>query len=580
MQGKNGDMAYLKKYISKYWKKLGICLCFLMLEALCDLSQPALMSRIVDTGIRNRDMAFVLHMGLMMLGVTGLGAVGALVRNFLSSTVSQRFGGDLRADLYRKIQSLSYEVSARFDTASLVTRLTNDVNQLQNFANGMMRIFIKAPILCIGSIIMATLLDPQAALVLVVVVPCVVLIVVLGMRKGYPLFARVQAAVDGLNGSMRTYLGGVRVVKAFHRLDFENERFTRQNDGLCQAQARAMRTMAMFGPSVMMVVNLGIVAVLYLGGLRINAGSLEVGKVIAFINYMTQISFSLMAIFMVFTMFVRARASAERIGDVMNAEDTMPEPERFQPLKKEAQVRFSQVSFSYHVGGEPVLHDLSFSCKAGQTVGIIGSTGAGKSSLVNLIPRFYDPAAGTVEVFGTDVRQADSAELRRRIAVVPQKTTLFSGTILENLQWGDAHADRGKIEAASACAQAHDFITACPEGYETRLGQGGVNLSGGQKQRLAIARALVRRPDILILDDCTSAVDAVTEQKIRAGLRAYSQSLLCILIAQRITSVKDADMILVLDNGRIVGSGTHAALLQNCAAYRDIYASQFGKETV
>lgn len=570
-------MAYLKKYRMRYGKLFVICLCFLTLEAVCDLFQPALMALIVDTGIRDRNMAFVLHMGGIMLGVTGLGAVGAVGRNFLSSTVSQRFGGDLRADLYEKIQSLSYETASRYDTASLVTRLTNDVTQLQNFVNGLMRIFIKAPILCIGSMLMASLLDPQAAVVLLVVVPCVVAIILFGMRKGYPLFARVQGAVDGLNGVMRTYLSGVRVVKAFHRFDYEKERFAKRNDGLCGAQARAMRVMAMFGPSVMMVVNLGIVAVLYMGGWRINAGSLEVGKVMAFINYMTQISVALMTIFMVFTMFVRARASAERIGDVMEAEETLQEPASPKPLNQEAQVRFSQVTFAYHKGGEPVLHDLSFRCKAGQTVGVIGSTGAGKTSMVNLIPRFYDPSDGTVEVFGVDVREADTEELRGRIAIVPQKSTLFTGTILENLRWGDEHATRADIESAAKRAQAHNFITALPEGYDTRLGQGGVNLSGGQKQRLAIARALVRRPEILILDDCTSAVDAVTEQKIRTSLRAYSQSLLCILIAQRITSVMDADEILVLDGGRIVGKGTHAALLRECTVYQDIYASQFGK---
>lgn len=570
-------MSYLKKYIDRYGRLFVISLCFLTLEAVCDLFQPAIMSRIVDVGIRTRNMSFVLHMGGVMLGVTALGAVGAVVRNNLSSRVSQRFGGDLRSDLYTKIQSMSYETAARFDTASLVTRLTNDVTQLQNFANGMMRIFIKAPILCIGGIIMASLLDPQASVVLALVIPCVVVIVVFGMRKGYPLFARVQGAVDSLNSVMRTYLGGVRVVKAFHRFDYESERFARQNDGLCDAQARAMRTMAMFGPSVMMVVNVGIVAVLYMGGWRINAGSLAVGKVMAFINYMTQISFALMTIFMVFTMFVRARASAERVGDVMGAQDTLRTAVHPSPLGKEGQVHFSHVTFSYHDGGEPVLHDLSFACMAGQTVGVIGSTGAGKTSMVNLIPRFYDPSDGAVEIFGVDVRKTDVAALRRRIAMVPQKSTLFTGTILENLRWGDACATREEIETAAKLAQAHDFIKSLPEGYDTILGQGGVNLSGGQKQRLAIARALVRRPDILVLDDCTSAVDAVTERKIRAGLRTFSRSLLCIVIAQRITSVMDADHILVMDNGRIVGSGTHKKLLETCVVYQDIFASQFGK---
>ncbi len=572
------SMSYLNRYMKRYRIPFFAALAFLTLEALCDLIQPAVMSRVVDVGIRNRDMSYVLHMGFIMLGITGVGAIGAVGRNILSSVVSQHFAADLRMDLYKKIQTLSYAAARRFDTGSLVTRLTNDVTQLVNFANGLMRIFAKAPILCAGSIIMAILLDPPAGLVLVAVVPCVAVIILIEIRRGYPLFSRVQSAVDALNEKIRTYLQTIRVVKAFNRFKEEKGRFEEKNTGLCKAQAHAMKTMALFSPSVLMVVNLGIVVVLWMGGLRVNSGALEVGKVIAFLNYMTQISFALTTVFMVFVRFVRARASAERVGEVMNAEDTMKEPVSPISLKKKTSLRFSHVSFSYKTGGEDrALKDISFSCDAGQTVGILGSTGSGKSTLVNLIPRFYDSTAGSIEVCGVDIQQANTEELRKNVAMVPQKSTLFSGTILENLRWGDQNATLEQVQEASNIAQAHEFISNLPNGYETYLGQGGVNLSGGQKQRLAIARALLRHPRIFILDDCTSAVDALTEKKIRAGLSALPGAPICIVIAQRIASVMQANRILVMEDGKVVGSGTHQELLKSCMTYRDICASQSGR---
>ncbi|HCC00187.1 MAG TPA: ABC transporter [Ruminococcaceae bacterium] len=571
-------MSYLNRYMKRYRIPFFAALAFLTLEALCDLIQPAVMSRVVDVGIRNRDMSYVLHMGFIMLGITGVGAIGAVGRNILSSVVSQHFAADLRMDLYKKIQTLSYAAARRFDTGSLVTRLTNDVTQLVNFANGLMRIFAKAPILCAGSIIMAILLDPPAGLVLVAVVPCVAVIILIEIRRGYPLFSRVQSAVDALNEKIRTYLQTIRVVKAFNRFKEEKGRFEEKNTGLCKAQAHAMKTMALFSPSVLMVVNLGIVVVLWMGGLRVNSGALEVGKVIAFLNYMTQISFALTTVFMVFVRFVRARASAERVGEVMNAEDTMKEPVSPISLKKKTSLRFSHVSFSYKTGGEDrALKDISFSCDAGQTVGILGSTGSGKSTLVNLIPRFYDSTAGSIEVCGVDIQQANTEELRKNVAMVPQKSTLFSGTILENLRWGDQNATLEQVQEASNIAQAHEFISNLPNGYETYLGQGGVNLSGGQKQRLAIARALLRHPRIFILDDCTSAVDALTEKKIRAGLSALPGAPICIVIAQRIASVMQANRILAMEDGKVVGSGTHQELLKSCMTYRDICASQSGR---
>ncbi|MFD7522456.1 ABC transporter ATP-binding protein [Paenibacillus chitinolyticus] len=629
-------MPILRKYISKYWKPFSAAVAFLTLEALCDLTLPTLMSKIIDVGVAGKQMDYVWRMGGIMLLVTALGAISASVRNVISSHVSQKFGAELRSDLFRKIQSLSFENIDRFDRASLVTRLTNDVTQVQMFVNGLMRVFVKAPLLCIGSLIMAARLNPPLSVILAVVVPVVGILIAINMKVGFPYFIKVQQALDKVNGIIREYLSGVRVVKAFNRFDYEVGKFGRANEEYRSRSVTAMRVMSAFNPGITLTVNFGIVAVLWLGGLRVDQGQMQAGHIIAFVNYMTQILFSLMLISMVFNMFVRARASAGRIGEIFAEENTMaaqtpssaapggssgssadkpasgtltgmrpgthtgaqpgtvadparpggfaavgPNPGAAPPSAPPAggSVEFENVTFSYEgASGEPVLRRVTFSCEPGQTVGIIGSTGSGKSTLVSLIPRFYDAVSGTVKVNGTDVRELEPSRLREKIAVVPQKTVLFTGTVADNLRWGKEDASPEEMEHAARMAEAHEFIAASPEGYETRLGQGGVNFSGGQKQRLSIARAIVRKPEILILDDCTSAVDAATEARIKDALKKYAEGLTCLLIAQRITSVMDADKIVVLDRGEIVGSGTHDELLGSCRVYREIFQSQMGKE--
>jgi ATP-binding cassette, subfamily B, multidrug efflux pump len=573
-------MDYLSKYINKYAKPFSLAVLFLMFEALCDLLQPTIMSKIVDIGVAGRNLNYVLKEGGLMLLITAFGAVSAATRNVVSSTVSQNFGADLRSDLFRKIQSLSFANIDKFDRASLVTRLTNDVTQVQVFANGLMRVFVKAPLLCIGGLIMAIHLNPHLAIVLAVTVPVVGVLIVLNMKIGFPFFIRVQKALDRVNSVMREYLSGVRVVKAFNRFDYEVQKFSEVNEAFQAKSISANRVMAVFSPTVMLTMNLGIVSVLWLGGYGVSRGQMQVGHIIAFTNYMTQILFSLMLISMVFNMFVRARASAGRIGEVFAEQNQMSwDINRRQMSMTKGRIDFIDVSFSYEgTTSEPVLRHLSFTCMPGETIGIIGSTGSGKSTLVGLIPRFYDVNTGCIKVDGEDIRNLDPKELRKKIAIVPQKTTLFTGTVMENIRWGKDDASLEEIEQAARMASAHDFIAASPEGYQTKMGQGGVNFSGGQKQRMSIARALVRKPEILILDDSTSAVDVATEAKIKDSLKKYAKGLTCLLIAQRITSIIDADKIVVLDHGEIVGIGTHEDLLKNCFVYQEIFRSQVGKE--
>ncbi|GEB30763.1 MULTISPECIES: ABC transporter ATP-binding protein [Brevibacillus] len=576
-------MRFYQKYIKKYGFVASVSMIFLTVEALCDLLQPTIMSRIIDIGVAQRDLDYVLKTGGLMLLITALGAVAATVRNLLATYVSQNFGAQLRADLFTKVQSLSFDSLNKFDRASLVTRMTNDVNQVQVFVNGMMRIFVKAPLMCIGGLFMATQLNADLAVVLAVVVPIVGLLIFLNLKIGFPFFLKVQQALDKVNGAMREYLSGVRVVKAFNRFDFEVGKFTGANEELQKKSLSATRVMSVFSPAIMLTVNLGIVAVLWLGGLGVEQGSIQVGHIIAFTNYMTQILFSLMMISLVFNMFVRAKASAGRIGEVFAEENRMSWKEAAagadEAGAETGRIDFENVSFSYAgTNGQPVLKQVSFTCLPGETVGIIGSTGSGKSSLVGLIPRFYDVTEGTIRVDGQDVRDVEPAKLREKMAIVPQKTTLFTGTVLENIRWGKEDATEEEAIEAARMAQAHEFIAATPEGYQTRVGQGGVNFSGGQKQRLSIARALVKKPDILILDDSTSAVDVATESRIKEALKTYAKGLTCILIAQRITSVMDADKIVVLDNGAVAGIGSHETLLATCQVYQEIFLSQIGRE--
>lgn len=573
-------MGFLAKYIKKYWKSFSLAVLFLTFEAVSDLMMPTIMAKIIDVGVAGRDLDYVLKMGGLMLLITLFGAIAASTRSIIASNVSQSFGAELRSDLYKKIQTLSFKNIDRFERASLITRLTNDVTQVQVFANGLMRIFVKSPLLAIGGLIMATRLNIHLSVVLIVVVPIVAIFIILNLRLGFPMFSKVQKALDRVNGVMREYLSGVRVVKAFNRFDVEVNKFEKTNDDFKKQSIAATRLMAVFSPAIMLSVNLGIVAVLWIGGFGVTNGNVQVGHIIAFINYMTQILFSLMMISMVFNMFVRAKTSAVRISEVfVQADDLTWKDEAGEAAVEQGKIEFDHVTFSYEgTSGEPVLKDINLTILPGETVGIIGSTGSGKSTLVGLIPRFYDVSAGSIKVDGEDIHLVDPKRLREKIAFVPQKNILFTGSVEENIKWGKEDASMEEVEKAAEIAGAHDFIASSKEGYQTRIGQGGVNFSGGQKQRISIARALIKNPKILILDDSTSAVDVTTEAGIKAGLKKYAKGLTCILIAQRITSIIDADKIVVMDHGKMVGIGKHEELVRSCRVYQEIYQSQVGKE--
>lgn len=573
------NTSYLKGYFNKYRRPFFIALCILILETLGDLIQPIIMSRIIDHGVRRGDINQVLKLGGLMLLLTLLGLIFAASRNLVSTRASQGFGADLREDLYIKIQGFSLDNVDEFQDASLITRLTNDVNHMQNFSHGMMRVFVKAPVMGIGAIIMSFFLNVRMGFILLALVPIVALITFFNFKFSYPLFRRMQKALDRVNSVMGEYLAGIRVVKAFNRFDYEEERFQGVNENLKDTTLRGMKTIAIFRPLISLVVNAGVVLVLWFGGHRVNLGELEAGKIMALINYLTQLLFALVMMSRILNMFIRARASAERIGEVFAAENTIKEADQaLDQIGFQKKIEFESVDFQYKGYCQPVLEDISFSIDKGETLGIIGSTGSGKSTLIKLLPRFYDPSRGRIKIDGIDIKDMKIDELRDQIAMVPQDVLLFTGTIEENIKWGNEDAGKEEVIKAAKIAQAHDFISSFSQGYNTYLGQGGVNLSGGQKQRTSIARALIKKPSILILDDSTSAVDMITERKIREGLREYSKDTTVILIAQRITSVMNADKILVMDRGRIVGYGKHSQLMKTSDVYKDIYYSQIGKE--
>jgi len=567
------------KLIIKYLRRhLGIFLLstlFLTLEAMADLLQPTYMSFIVDEGVANADIRRIMSYGGVMLLIALAGAISAVMRNHFASRTSQTIGKELRRDMYQNVQALSLENIDHLQPASIITRITNDVTQVQDFINSMMRMMVKAPITCVGAIALIVIQTPRQAPVMIAIILGSALLIFGNIRVGYPRFGRVQQRLDGLNGASREFLSSVRVVKAFRAEEAEQARFRSTSLALALANTTALRTMAAFGPLINLTVNLGIVALLWISR---DQKSSEIGRLMASVNYMTQVLFSVTMISNVINVAVRAMASSRRIGEVLDERPAQAVPE--QPLAPDirGEIDFEDVTFTYAGTGKAALEKISFHVRPGQTVGIIGPTGSGKTTLVNLVPRLYDATGGRILVDGCDVTRIDSQHLRRAVGIVPQRPQLFSGSISKNLRWGRPEATDGELRAAARIACADGFIEGLEKGYETWLEQGGVNLSGGQKQRLALARALVTRPRILILDDCTSALDASTEAAVLRGLRSTNGSCTTLLISQRVSTVMRTDRILCLDDGRVQGYGTHEELMRDCEVYRAIYESQIGGE--
>lgn len=562
-------VTYLKRHIGIFLTAL----LFLTMEAVADLMQPTFMSYIVDDGVANADVKKILFYGAVMVGIAAVGAFSAVMRNKFASRTSQTIGKEIRSDMYANIQKLSLENIDRLQPASIITRITNDVTQVQDFINGIMRIMVKAPITCIGAIVLIIIQTPAQAPVIGVILVIVAVWIFCNIKLGYPKFGIVQSKLDKLNGVTREFLSSVRVVKAFNAEDEEDEKFTESSVNLAFANRDAMRVMAVFNPLINLTVNFGTVLLLWLAG---GKDASHIGRLMASVNYMGQVLFALNMISNIINNAVRAIASSERIEEVLNEVPAQVEPADPVSVDIKGGIEFENVSFTYKGSSVKSLKDVSFCAKPGETIGIIGPTGSGKSTLINLVPRFYDASEGTIKVDGVSVNEVASKTLRDAIAVVPQKALLFTGTIRDNLKWGRAEAtDEELIEAAeNACAL--DFIKASQNGWDTLLGQGGVNLSGGQKQRLSIARALIRKPQILILDDCTSALDAETESKVLGSLQKLNGEMTVLLISQRISTVMRADRILCLDNGSVQGYGTHAELMAESEVYRAIYKSQIG----
>ena len=565
-----------KSYILPYKSAFILGPLMMVTEVLGEILLPKFMSMIINHGVAQKDGGYILKMGLVMAITSFLMAAGGILGAYFAAKASISFTSDLRRDLFARVQQFSFKNIDTFSTGSLVTRLTNDIQQVQNLIMMGLRMMLRAPGMFLGALVMAFWMNAELAAVILVVIPLLTAAIVWILRTAYPRFTAMQKALDTLNSGIQEVLTNVRVVKSFVREDYEEKRFADTNRELKEAGLRALKIVIATMPVMMFAMNVTTLAVVWFGGNLIIGGRMAVGDLTAFTTYIVQILMSLMMLSMVFLQSSRAMASIRRIDEVLDEPIDLSDENASQKDRKveKGRVEFKDVSFSYREGGEPVLSHISLTAEPGETIGILGATGSGKTSLVQLIPRLYDVTEGSVRVDGIDVREYSLKNLRDGVGMVLQKNVLFSGTIEENLRWGDETATEEEVRRAAVYAQADSFVNSFAEGYKTEMGQGGVNVSGGQKQRLCIARALLKKPKILILDDSTSAVDTKTDALIRKAFREEIPATTKIIIAQRISSIEDADRILVLDQGRISGMGTHEELLETNEIYRDIYRLQ------
>ena len=588
-------MIKLLKNLKPYWLSIIGVMVFVFLQSLSELYLPTLMSDIVDTGVVNGDIHYIIRIGGWMILIAVIAMISSVLGSYLAAKTATGFARDLRTKVFTKIESFSLEEFDEKGTASLIVRTTNDITQIQQLAITMLRMFLRAPLLFIGGIIMAVLKDAKLSLILVVILPILIIIILLVAKKGMSLFKSMQIKLDQLNLVLREYLTGIRVVRAFNREIYEKKRFHKANLDLTETAKKVNTLMAVLIPLMMLILNLAIVAIIWFGSIRINNDGMQVGDLMAFIQYASQIMFSLIMLSMMLIMLPRALVSAIRINEVLDVEPKIKDPviskegksEIENSLKSEGIIKekgkrgyleFDEVSFCYQGAEEPAIKKISFKSNPGELTAIIGSTGSGKSTLINLIPRFYDVTSGRILIDGVDIRELTQEKLRDKIGLVSQKVVLFTGTIAENIGFGNPHLSRDEMIRAAEIAQASEFISAMKQTYDSQIAQGGTNISGGQKQRLAIARALAKHPEIYIFDDSFSALDFKTEAKLRVAIKKETKNDTVLIVAQRVTTVMSADQIIVLDEGQIVGMGKHQDLIKTCEVYKEIVASQLSEE--
>lgn len=570
-------MSKVLKYLKRYWYFALLSPLFMILEVSMDLVQPSLMSRIVDEGIISCDIGLILELGVQMLIFTVIGCCGGILSGVFGNLAAQNFSNDLRKDAFSKVMKMSFQQTDKFTIGSLVTRLTNDITACQDFVGMALRMMVRTLMQFIGGIVMVLSINAAFGYILLITLPIQILVIILVLRKGAPLFSVVQSKLDRVNSVVQENVSGARVVKAYTREEYENERFCKANDELVSTNLRVQKLMALLTPVLSILMNASVIAVIYIGGepVRSAAESIQVGSIMAAITYITQILMSMMMIGMMFQQVTRASASASRIREVLEADPVISDGDFTGSAPESGTVEFRNVSFRYPgVQSGNVLTGVNFRVNKGETVAILGATGCGKTSLVSLIPRFYDATEGDVFVDGVNVRDYKLDDLRHRIGFVLQKSELFSETIEQNIRWGDPDASDEDVRRAAEIAQADEFISGFTDGYKDMITEKGSSLSGGQKQRLSIARAIAKKPEILIFDDSMSALDLSTDAKLQAALREKLKGTTVITIAQRVASVMRADKIAVIDGGRIVAFDKHENLMKTCDVYRDIYNSQ------
>lgn len=565
-------MLYLKKYIRKYIFLFLLGVILVTLEAICDLFQPAILAKIIDIGVQNKDLNYLLNQSIIMIGITVLGAIFAVLRSIISTNVSQRFARDLRSDLFKHINYYSLEDIDKITRASLITRLTNDVNQVQQFVNSLMRIIIKAPILCIGSFILAIKLNLELSIILFIGIVLIFIVIIINLKIGIPYFKKIQISLDNMNSNLRQYLENVRIVNLFNRLKYEKSKFEKVNNNLAKSTKKAMKVSSVFKPTITLISNIVIILILYLGNKLFISNKIEIGVIVAYINYMGRILTSLLMISHIFNIFIRAKASGDRIIEVFDMK-----VEKDQKAEVEFDIRgdikFENVNFSYN-NHENTLKDISFEINDGEHIGIIGPTGSGKSTIINLIIKLYKIDKGIIKFNDKNIDNLNAKTLRKFIGIVPQKNILFNQSIADNIKFGNKNIDTDEIKNICKICDCDGFIESFEKGYYESIDEGGSNLSGGQRQRICIARALIRNPKILILDDSFSAMDIKTENKILKNIKTKLYKTTLIVVSQKINSIINMDKIMVLDNGEIVGFDSHDKLIEKCQVYKEIYNSQ------